>query len=600
MGDCNFCSKKYTYMTLKMASNVEQSVHMKIVSDIDEQILECTVCYKRLVKPKILPCVHTFCEKCLDTWVAKNGGKLMCPTCRSEFPLPETGVSGLGNNLFINDLLDIFSKVRSESPEKTLSCELCERDALYWCKECAQLFCDSCRSSHGKLRILRNHTFISTEEYGRVVADGKQAQLLPRFCNRHSQSQLEFFCDSCQVTVCIRCAVTSHKGDSHHLLSLEEATQQYTPVLESLEQELGRAITSMKAMHEAEKKGLADFQREISDTEAKIRAHAQNWMKRIKKEEEKLLKEVRQVGETKRKQIEADVGAIELDLERLENTYAYVKHFLRYGSHADVLAQKSDIESQLKDVTAKSLTTRQKIEKQPRRCVDFEIKPLPERIVLGTLKSNSTEQHKAEETIARDSARKGKSRHATRKEITASPPQQETKLATSITDSTHSQSDFRGFDSPMCDACKLAVITCAVKLPCRHQFCQRCLRPKQGSAIKCLVCDKIYGDMPFGTMCHDVSFSYLPGFGCTTLVVTYDFPPGKQQAIHPKPGEPFEGATFLAYLPNDNEGQEILRLLKIAFERRLTFTIDATANTVTWNGITHKVSRHGSAAKDEK
>src|SRR5690606_31272389 len=62
---------------------------------------------------------------------------------------------------------------------------------------------------------------------------------------------------------------------------------------------------------------------------------------------------------------------------------------------------------------------------------------------------------------------------------------------------------------------------------------------------------------------------------------------------HPNPGHPYAGTSRIAYLPDTEEGRRILKLLKIAFQRRLVFTIGTSVTTgasnfVVWNGIHHK------------
>ncbi|KAG8430906.1 hypothetical protein GDO86_019770, partial [Hymenochirus boettgeri] len=64
---------------------------------------------------------------------------------------------------------------------------------------------------------------------------------------------------------------------------------------------------------------------------------------------------------------------------------------------------------------------------------------------------------------------------------------------------------------------------------------------------------------------------------------------------HPHPGTPYSGTSRTAYLPNNKEGQEVLRLLRRAFDQKLIFTIGRSRttgaeNTVTWNDIHHKTS----------
>ena len=64
-------------------------------------------------------------------------------------------------------------------------------------------------------------------------------------------------------------------------------------------------------------------------------------------------------------------------------------------------------------------------------------------------------------------------------------------------------------------------------------------------------------------------------------------------------GKYYCGTSRTAYLPNTPEGQEILKLLKKAFDARLTFTIFGTSHTtghtdtVVWNDIHHKTATHG-------
>ncbi|XP_036955137.1 probable E3 ubiquitin-protein ligase DTX3 isoform X2 [Acanthopagrus latus] len=67
---------------------------------------------------------------------------------------------------------------------------------------------------------------------------------------------------------------------------------------------------------------------------------------------------------------------------------------------------------------------------------------------------------------------------------------------------------------------------------------------------------------------------------------------------HPNPGQPYEGASRTAYLPDSPDGRSILILLRQAFDQRLIFTVGRSTtsgrnNIVTWNDIHHKTSTHG-------
>ena len=128
-----------------------------------------------------------------------------------------------------------------------------------------------------------------------------------------------------------------------------------------------------------------------------------------------------------------------------------------------------------------------------------------------------------------------------------------------------------------------------------HFFHIECLGNLMGdkTSFKCPNCSKIYGvltgDMPYGTFKAYKTNTYkCSGFNCDTIVIQYNIPSG--------PG--FSGTSRTSYLPNTKEGREVLALLKVAFDRRLTFTVGTSVttgrkNTVVWNGIHHKTSTTG-------
>ncbi|KAI0221542.1 hypothetical protein LSAT2_027143, partial [Lamellibrachia satsuma] len=54
--------------------------------------LSCTLCLNRFDDPKVLPCLHTFCRRCLEEQLRRDRTKrLLCPTCKQEAPLSDSG-----------------------------------------------------------------------------------------------------------------------------------------------------------------------------------------------------------------------------------------------------------------------------------------------------------------------------------------------------------------------------------------------------------------------------------------------------------------------------------------------------------------------------
>eukprot|EP01122_Echinamoeba_exundans_P006298 TRINITY_DN173_c0_g1_i1.p1 TRINITY_DN173_c0_g1~~TRINITY_DN173_c0_g1_i1.p1 ORF type:complete len:599 (+),score=103.80 TRINITY_DN173_c0_g1_i1:103-1899(+) len=133
-----------------------------------------------------------------------------------------------------------------------------------------------------------------------------------------------------------------------------------------------------------------------------------------------------------------------------------------------------------------------------------------------------------------------------------------------------------------------------------------CYQHSKNQFVRCPICTTIYGILtgpqPKGTMTHSKNSSSLPGYPkCGTITVNYSFPNGTQGPEHPHPGRPYTGTSRTGYLPDNAEGNEVLRLLKIAFDRKLIFRIGQSVTTgaddqVVWNGVHHKTSTSGGAS----
>ncbi|KAM8966011.1 E3 ubiquitin-protein ligase DTX3L-like [Sarcophilus harrisii] len=109
----------------------------------------------------------------------------------------------------------------------------------------------------------------------------------------------------------------------------------------------------------------------------------------------------------------------------------------------------------------------------------------------------------------------------------------------------------------------------------------------------------VKGNQPDGTMTTSYRTSSLPGYNSYgTIVIHYDMRGGIQTEEHPNPGKRYEGTRRVAYLPNNEEGRQVLHLLRRAFDQRLIFTVgqsrtSGVKDVITWNDIHHKTLQFG-------
>nr|XP_020660652.1 probable E3 ubiquitin-protein ligase DTX2 [Pogona vitticeps] len=151
---------------------------------------------------------------------------------------------------------------------------------------------------------------------------------------------------------------------------------------------------------------------------------------------------------------------------------------------------------------------------------------------------------------------------------------------------------------------------------CGHAFHALCMLAmytsgnKDGS-LQCPSCKTIYGEktgtQPSGRMDVSVLPDSIPGHeDCRSIQIAYYINKGIQGPEHPSPGQPYTARGFprYCYLPDNEKGRKVLELLRVAWKRRLIFTVGTSSttgesDTVVWNEIHHKtemnsnVSGHG-------
>lgn len=141
---------------------------------------------------------------------------------------------------------------------------------------------------------------------------------------------------------------------------------------------------------------------------------------------------------------------------------------------------------------------------------------------------------------------------------------------------------------------------------CGHGFHLSCISKCFEIRAQCPLCLMSYGmrtgNQPPGQMtvttrpASSLSLEGYPAVG--TIIIQYEIFSGIQGVEHPRPGERFDGTTRFAYLPDNQDGGEVLRLLRVAFERRLLFTVGQSSttgadNVVTWSSVHHKTRQCG-------
>ena len=197
-----------------------------LLHNLHEEV-SCSVCMCKFTDPKLLPCLHTFCLKCLSRIQRTSGiqGIILCPECRREVIIPGSGdLNALPTNFKINRLLDVLAiKECNTSGVKCGNCDKRSERSSY-CFQCCSFWCDDCISLHNGIKANKEHHALALKDF--QDRDFENILKRPVYCEKsgHEKKELEFFCKNCEVAICYSCVATLHEG--HAKILLDEAANE--------------------------------------------------------------------------------------------------------------------------------------------------------------------------------------------------------------------------------------------------------------------------------------------------------------------------------------------------------------------------------------
>uniref|UniRef100_A0A1X7UXK1 RING-type domain-containing protein n=1 Tax=Amphimedon queenslandica TaxID=400682 RepID=A0A1X7UXK1_AMPQE len=276
-----------------------------------EEQLTCPVCLDHYTNPKTLPCLHSFCEHCLDELPLDKKNEtyyLSCPTCRHCTELPEEGVGAFPVAFYLNNLKEMYSAMK-------------------------------------KTEVFSNPQEATCSDHGKP---------------------LEFFCETCDTVICSHCPFRNHKSHEYNLI-----TDCYTKHC----QKLRECLSPVEEKKEALKKvlsALAEREGEIRERGEgvleEIHEMVEEMMNVLRESERKLTEQAKRVTDDRLKVLSEQMKSAEMSLSVLEEVENYVKQSLKTGSPQQVLRCKKQMMEHMSEVTAAQINME---ELHPKEKADF-------------------------------------------------------------------------------------------------------------------------------------------------------------------------------------------------------------------------------------
>ncbi|XP_076452609.1 E3 ubiquitin-protein ligase TRIM56-like [Babylonia areolata] len=174
---------------------------------------ECPVCHDDYVDPKVLPCGHLVCQRCVLSWLGAGRHQATCPLCRASI----LSSGALGPADFVAEVnalpTDLHTAALVESHRvlrRPHTCGLCESvycEIMSYCVQCAVKLCPNCQKGHRKMSATKNHSLENLNQVN-VVKLARSCERV--MCRTHPDSLAELYCPAHEEAICSACDTARH------------------------------------------------------------------------------------------------------------------------------------------------------------------------------------------------------------------------------------------------------------------------------------------------------------------------------------------------------------------------------------------------------
>ncbi|XP_064648978.1 E3 ubiquitin-protein ligase TRIM45-like [Lineus longissimus] len=348
-----------------MSSNISQA----------EDELICGICHRAFDDPRLLPCLHTFCAKCIEevdpyamgersfqtplssqstgyssqrlsAEISLQPVTILCPKCDTEVTIPRRTELLPVNHLIRNKL---FLQNLS-SPKASIHCDLCtgNQEAITRCSICHENLCDICTKAHKRQRRTSSHAILTLKDIRRLKPTNQIKRHI--MCPFHDD-EMKLYCETCDRLACRDCLLVDHK-DHRYGFTNEVMNDQLKQLKENLER--------LKPFKDTVKTSLRNVQtmREKIDRRADVLEKEVNqfidaYVKALEKYRTKIVGRIETICNKKVKALKLQKIQLEQNLDDIFHTCRFTEELLAEGSAVEVLHCKKDVQARLNELVSK-------------------------------------------------------------------------------------------------------------------------------------------------------------------------------------------------------------------------------------------------------
>ena len=253
--------------------------------------------------------------------------------------------------------------------ETELKCdECCDDDdpVVALCVDCELYLCQDCNKVHSKKN--KTHDIVSLHLVsGEVVAGHPTRKVL--YCPEHQKNELDYYCKTCDMIVCLYCTVKDHNGHTHDIVekTASEHRNMLTKIIapvEEMSKDLSKAEANIISIQEKIKEQAHEIDQQID------KCYVEQ-LKKLNDHHNQLKKRLHDAVSLKEKALKEQLN----DVTSLQDDLTHMKK-LREGiektpDHTVFATKKQDVEIHIQKISEqfKSVNT------QPVEYDNFEFVP---------------------------------------------------------------------------------------------------------------------------------------------------------------------------------------------------------------------------------
>ncbi|XP_046559537.1 E3 ubiquitin-protein ligase TRIM56-like [Haliotis rubra] len=259
------------------------------MADMNEDLSICIICNEKLKDPKLLPCLHIFCECCLSQH-RRLARSAACPMCNFDgsklLPTPVTE----RECKFLKSYFEICNQGAETTTNDDDSVEISDSD-------------DDKREDPREQNSNSDQEVDLPERSQSVMSRLDESQVT---CHTHPEQTAADFCPSCQKLICQKCVSTLHKK-CKDVISLQEAVDMNMLTFNTIHEFLTKVYLDTEAKLKPRRARLARLDEQKQQAIESVQTLREHLVSVILEKEKETLKEIEERYEEESSKVQMDI-----------------------------------------------------------------------------------------------------------------------------------------------------------------------------------------------------------------------------------------------------------------------------------------------------